>query len=190
MASSEKLPRASSTLGSFPHVDITYKLAYECVKGNAPRSISDPNDYIHIKTDPNSYLNRRLSASSQMIICSAHFVWANYSGDLSGVYDKAEDTLFNAKLLKNTLRNDAGTGRAVSNVTITLFKERTQSGTLVDNGGRYVRLDVDFAGSAGHSAKIWGKRVTGHDTLGAHQLSRDEKLRLGIEGKRWRWQSD
>lgn len=186
MAPSDKLP-TSSTSVSLPLVDITCKFAYECVKGKHSGDINDSNNHIQIKTDPNSYLNCRLSPGSQMIICRAQFLWANYSGDLSGVYDRVEDTLFSTKLLKNTLHNDPGTDSAISKATITLFKERTQNGTLVENGGRYLRLDLEFTGSPAHSAKIWGKRV---DTSGDIQFSREEKQRLGIEGRKWRWESD
>ena len=71
-----------------------------------------------------------------------------------------------------------------------LIKERTQDGNLVENGRRYVRLNLEFAGYPPHSAKVWGKRVTGGVNGGSIELSREEKVRLGIEAKEWRWKAD
>ena len=41
-----------------------------------------------------------------------------------------------------------------------------------------------------HSAKVWGKKLTSYDISGAVSSSREEKLRLGIEGQQWMWKSD
>lgn len=110
---------------------------------------------------------------------------------MSGVYDKAENIFTSTRLLEDTLRKDVGTDRAVANATITLFRKSAQLGTLVENGGRYLRVDMELAGSPARSAKVCGKMVavTGDDVLGAVQLSREEELRLGIGGKKWTGQS-
>ena len=109
---------------------------------------------------------------------------------MSGAYDRAEDTLISSKLLLETVRRDAGADGEISDIKITLIKERNQNGALVQNGGRYVRLDMRFAGPQAYSAQIWGKRMTGGNHSGIVRLSAEEKLRLGIEGKKWTWKSD
>ena len=53
----------------------------------------------------------------------------------------------------------------------------------MENEGRYLRVDMEFAGSPARSARVCGKMVTGDDVLGAVQLSREEELRLGIGGR-------
>ena len=52
-----------------------------------------------------------------------------------------------------------------------------------------MRVDVTFAGSPALSAKIWGKRVAGNDLSGAVQLSKEEKLGLGIVGHDRTWKA-
>lgn len=90
----------------------------------------------------------------------------------------------------DTLQKDAGVDTAIAETKISLFKERTQKGTQVENGGRYLRRDLVFAGSPTHSATIWGRREKGDDNSGAVQLRTEEKLRLAIEGKKWTWKQD
>ena len=189
MASSDPQCSASNTALPVPP-DITYRLVYQCVQGDAPEECSNSNDRIHIGVDSTSHLNPRIPSNSDFVVCRVHFSWANHSGDMSGAYDKREDTLISSRLLRETLQRDVGADRVVSGIEITLIKERTQDGKLVENGGRYVRVDVRFAGFPARSAKIWGKRVTGGDHSGPVQFSREEILRLGIDGKKWRWQPD
>lgn len=155
-----------------------------------PEDSSDSYDHVRITYNSNSYLNARLPSDPDLFICCVHFSWTNYSGDMSGAYDMIEDTLISHKLLPETLRRYAGANKTISDAKITLFKERTRDGTLVVNGGRYIRLDVRFIGRSVPNAKIWGKRVTGGVIPGAMQLSREERLRLGIEGYQWKWIPD
>ena len=106
-----------------------------------------------------------------------------------GAYDIVEeDTLISARPIHEKSRKDPA-DRDISVLEITLIKECNQNGTLVNNGGRYVRLDVQFVGSPARSATIWGKRVSGEAYSGAVQFSREEKWRLGIE-KQWMWKPD
>lgn len=110
---------------------------------------------------------------------------------MSGAYDRVEeDTLISHRLLPETLRRYAGANATISAVKITLIKERTRNGTLVANGGRYVRLDVRFVEHTVRNAKIWGNRVTGELIPGAVKFSREERLRLGIERHEWMWKAD
>lgn len=148
------------------------------------------NDHVRIKSDTTSYLNRRLPPSLQLLLCRVHFAWAGYSGEMSGAYDRAEDALITTKLLKDTLRQEAEADRTIAGIDITLIKERTRDGKLVEGGGSYVRLDVKFDGSPAGSVRVWGKRVAGDDLSASVQLSRVERLRLGIEGKKWRWNAE
>lgn len=190
MASSSQAPPNSDAAPSGPLVDITYKLVYQCINGGVPRECDDSHDHIRITNDPTSFLNPSITSKTDFIIYRAYFVWAKYSGQISGAYNKAEDTLYSKKLLEETLQKGAGNDKTIAGTNITLFKERTQNGTIVQNGSRYVRVDVKFAGSPALSAKIWGKRVTGDDDVGAVRLSVEEKLRLGIVDKKWRWKAD
>ena len=99
-----------------------------------------------------------------------------------------EDTLISAIPIHKQSRKDPA-DRDISVLGITLIKESNQDGTLVNNGGRYIRLDVQFVGSPARSATIWGKRVSGEAFSGALQFTREEKWRLGIE-KQWTWKPD
>ena len=63
-------------------------------------------------------------------------------------------------------------------------------GMVVDNWGRYVRLDVHLFGSPARHATIWGKRVSGEAYSGAMQLGWEGNLRLGIQAHQWRWKPD
>ena len=171
-------------------MDITYKLVYQCIQGELSRECDDPHDHIRIRNDPTSFLNSSIAFKTDFVIYRAWFAWAKYSGQISGAYNKAEDTLYSNQLLKETLQKGAETDKVIAGTKITLIKERTQTETIVQNGGRYVRVDVKFAGSPALSAKIWGKRVTGDDIGGTVRLSMEEKLRLGIVGKQWTWKPD
>ena len=189
MASSSQPDQSPSTAVQPPVLDITYRLISQRIHGQPPGDCNNFNDHVRIKTDITSSLQARLPSDTQFIVCRVFFTWANYSGDMSGAYDKKEDTLISTKFLQETLRKDP-TDREISGIKIRLLKERTQDGTLVDNGGRYIRLDVQFAGTPARSAKIWGKKVMGENMSGGLGLDMEEKLRLGIEGKQWRWKAD
>lgn len=155
-----------------------------------PESGSDSYDHVRIAYNGNSYLNALFPPDTDLPICRVHFSWTNFSGDMIGAYERMEDTLISHILLRETLRRYAGANGEISEVKITLIKERSRNGTLVVNGGRYIRLDVQFAGNPVRNAKIWGKRVTNQYNLGAVQLSAEERLRLKIEGNGWRWKPD
>ena len=187
MASSDEQSRTPSTA---LHVDITYRLLYECIIGQDPNTCSNIHDHFQIEDDDTSYLKPLLPSNSEYIPCRVQFTWANYSGDLIGPYDRVQDTLFSLRLLQETLQSPTGADRAISDVKITFIKEYTKDGTLVENGGRYVRLNVHFTGFPTLSAKVWGKRVTGGVDPGTVQMSMEEKLRLGIEGSEWNWKAD
>ena len=108
---------------------------------------------------------------------------------MTGAYDiTGEDTLISAEPLHEKSQKDPA-DREISVLGITLIKECAQDGTLVNNGGRYVQLDIQFVGSPARSATIWGKRVSGLAYSGAVRFSREEKWRLGIE-KQWMWKPD
>ena len=183
------MPPPNQQSSTANRTNITYKLVSQLYQGAAPTDCSNGKDHILIETDPTSYLNSYLPPNAKKPICRVHFSWDDYSGDMSGAYDDVEDTLISTKLLPNTLRNN-GAGGTITDIKVRLFKERTQDGTVVDKGGRYVRMDVTFAGPPALSAKIWGKRVMDGDNLAAVQLSKEEKMRLGIEDKGWRWKAD
>ncbi len=102
----------------------------------------------------------------------------------------ADHTLYSTKSLEGTLQKNLATDRAKGGIEIMLIKERAQNNASLVDWGRYVRGDVNFAGSPAHSANAWGKKLTGDDTVGAVSLIREEKLRLGIEWKQWMWKSD
>ena len=111
---------------------------------------------------------------------------------MTGAYDLVnEDTLISARPIHGESRKQP-TDRKIEILEITLIKERTQDGTLVDNGGRYIRLDIEFVGSLAPSTTLWGKRVSGKALFEAVQFSMEEKLRLGIEchGQCWTWEPD
>lgn len=190
MASSSQQAPTSSTALQASLVDIKYRLIYQSVQGVPSRDVRGSTDYIHIKVDTASHLNARLPSNSNLLVCRIHFAWEKHSGDLSGAYDRAEDTLISSKLLQETMRRDAGADGEISDIGIALIKERTQNGALVNNGGRYVRLDVRFTGPPAYPARIWGKSLTGANYSEIVRFSAEEKLRLGIEGKKWRWKSD
>ena len=190
MASSSQHAPTPSTALQASLVEIKYRLIYQSVQGVPPRDVSDSSDHIHIKVDTASHLNARLPFDSNLLVCRVHFVWGKHSGDITGVYHRAEDTLISSKLLHETMQRGAGADGEISDIKIALIKERTQNGALVNNGGRYVRLDVRFAGPPAYSAQVWGKSVTGGNYSGVVRLSAEEMLRLGIEGKGWRWKSD
>ena len=187
MASSDEQSRTPSTA---LHVDITYRLLYECILEQDPNTCTNINDHFHIGDDATSYLKPRLPSDSQYIPCRIHFTWANYSGELTGPYDRVEDTLFSIRLVQETLQSATGADRAISDVKTTFIKECTEDGTPVENGGRYVRLDVCFTGFPTLHAKVWGKRITGGVDPGTVQMSTEEKLRLGIQGEERNWKAD
>ena len=108
---------------------------------------------------------------------------------MTGTYDIVkEDTLISAIPIHEESRKDPA-DRDMSFLGITLIKECTRDGMLVDNGGRYVQLDVQFVGSPVCSATIWGKRVSGEADSGAMQFSGVETTRLGIKNS-WTWKPD
>lgn len=190
MASSDPPPPTSSPAAQHPLADITYKLVYQRIKGEKLCECSNSTDHVRIKPGRASRLNPRLPSDSELTVYRAHFAWAKYSGEVRGYYDRVGDTFTGTESLGETFEKDAGAKRATAEIKITPFKERNKDWTLVENGGRYLRVDVKFAGSPAHSAKIWGKRVAGNDVSGAVQLSKEEKVGLGIEGKKRTWNTD
>ena len=189
-----QFPNSGTALQPRP-LDITYRLIHQCSPGEAPRDCSNSYNYIRFVPDTQSELGQRIHhflPDPQFIMCYIPFAWANYSGAMTGAYDIVkEDTLVYARPIHERSRKNPA-DRDIEVLDITLIKECTQDGTLVDNGGRYVRLDIKFVGSPARSATIWGKCVSGEAYLGARQFSMEEKLRLGIEypGKYWTWDPD
>ena len=110
---------------------------------------------------------------------------------MTGAYDiLEEDTLISASAVHEKSQKDPDDS-GISALGITLIKESTQDGTLVDDGGRYVQLDVQFVGSSARPVTIWGKEVLDEAYSGPVRFNEREKLRLGLGiEEQWTWEPD